>query len=285
MFNMSVINRCKQLRIIATLLLALVTPGAAMADVMILLHGHLGSHLDWRISGFNDVLQAAGWHDGGTIDTVENHVRLNPVRHAGDDTFYALDLPSEAGLDVQAARLDDALQQILPRHRGAKIIFTGFSAGGVVARLYMVRHPQLPVRALCTIASPHLGTDSAALALLAADSGLSAYASALGADFINHSQALYRDLMPEQAGNFLYKLNREPHPPARYIAIVRVNTEAEPGDWVVPVDSQDMNNVVALRGKVQTITTPGVHGVLAADARHLLSALAAPRPAPAADDL
>lgn len=283
--DMNVIHRYKQLRIIAALLLALVTPGIALADVMVLLHGHLGSHLDWRISGFNDVLQAAGWHDGGWIDTVEHHAHLNPVRQASDDTFYALDLPSEAALAMQAARLDDALHQILSRHAGAKIIFTGFSAGGVVARLYMVQHPQLPVRALCTIASPHLGTDSAALALLAADSGLSAYASALGADFINHSQALYRDLLPEQADNFLYKLNRKPHPPARYIAIVRVNTDAEPGDWVVPAYSQDMNNVAALRGKVQTITTPGVHGVLAADARHLLDALAVPTPAPAPDDL
>lgn len=271
--NMNLIICRKPFRIIITLLLALVAPGAAMADVMILLHGHLGSHLDWRISGFNDVLQAAGWHDGGVIDTVEHHARLKPVRQPGDDTFYSLDLPSEAGLDAQAARLDDALQQILPRHRGAKIIFTGFSAGGVVARLYMVRHPQLPVRALCTIASPHLGTDSAALALLAADSGLAAYATALGADFINHSQALYRDLMPEQPGNFLYKLNREPHPPARYIAIVRVNAETEAGDLVVPVYSQDMNNVIARHGRVKTITSPGVHGVLSDDARRLLDAL------------
>jgi len=273
---MTLLAFCKQFRMITGLLLVLASPCSAWPDVMVLLHGHLGSHLDWRISGFNDVLQAAGWHDGGTIDTEQKQARLKPVKHATDNTYYALDLPSEAALDVQAARLDDALQQIQPRHPGEKIIFTGFSAGGVVARLYMVRHPQLPVRALCTIAAPHLGTDSAELALLAADSPLSAYASALGADFINHSQALYRDLLPEQPGNFLYKLNREPHPLARYIAIVRVNSEAEPGDLVVPVYSQDMNNVVALHGKVETIATPGVHGVLADDAHHCLNALARP---------
>ncbi len=256
------------------LCLALGAPLNAWSQVMILLHGHLGSSIDFRISGFNDALKNAGWRDGGEIDTVRNTTELKPLRAAShDDTFYALDLPSESDLTEQASRLDTALQQILPRHPDTALVFTGFSAGGVVARLYMVRHPQLPVRALCTIASPHLGTESAELALLAAESPLSEYASQLGVDFINHSQALYQDLVRERPGSFLYKLNREPHPSARYIAIVRVNIDSEPGDLVVPADSQDMNNVVALRGKVMTLTTPGVHGVLADDARRLLRAL------------
>ena len=256
------------------LCLALGTPLNAWSQVMILLHGHLGSSIDFRISGFNDVLKNAGWRDGGEIDTVRNTADLKPLRPAAhDNTFYALDLPSEAALTVQAARLDTALKKILSRHPGTTLVFTGFSAGGVVARLYMVRHPQLPVRALCTIASPHLGTESAELALLAADSPLSEYASEFGVEFINHSQALYQDLVRERPGSFLYKLNREPHPATRYIAIVRVNSEAEPGDLVVPAYSQDMNNVVALQGKVTTLTTPGVHGVLADDARRLLQTL------------
>ena len=251
--------------------LILITPSAVHSQVMILLHGHLGSSIDWRISGFTGVLQEAGWRDGGVIDTVRNTADLKPLTSA--DTFYALDLPSEDSLIVQAARLDTALKRILPRHPGAALLFTGFSAGGVVARLYMVRHPHLPVRALCTIASPHLGTESAEIALLAAESLLSGYASMFGAEFINHSQALYRELVRERPGSFLYKLNREPHPAAQYIALVRVNSEAEPGDLVVPVYSQDMNNVVALHGRVQTLSGPGVHGVLADDARHLLAAL------------
>jgi triacylglycerol lipase len=254
--------------------LILVVPCTGLSQVMILLHGHLGSSIDWRISGFTGVLQDAGWRDGGVIDTVLNTADLKPL-HAADpaDTFYALDLPSEAALTVQAARLDAALIRILPQHPGEALLFTGFSAGGVVARLYMVRHPSLPVRVLCTIASPHLGTESAEIALLAAESPLSEYAAQFGADFINHSQALYKDLVRERPGSFLYKLNREPHPAAQYIALVRVNSEAEPGDLVVPVYSQDMNNVIALHGRVQTLSGPGVHGVLADDARHLLQTL------------
>ena len=256
----------------AGLILAL--PCTGWAQVMILLHGHLGSSIDWRISGFTSVLQDAGWRDGGVIDTVQNTSDLKPL-HAADpaDTFYSLDLPSEASLTVQADRLDAALKRILPRHPGEALLFTGFSAGGVVARLYMVRHPRLPVRALCTIAAPHLGTESAEIALLAADSPLSEYATLFGAEFINQSQALYKDLVRERPGSFLYKLNREPHPAAQYIALVRINSEAEPGDLVVPVYSQDMNNVIALRGRVQTLSGPGVHGVLADDARHLLKTL------------
>jgi triacylglycerol lipase len=254
--------------------LCLAGPCTAWPQVMILLHGHLGSSIDWRISGFTGVLQDAGWRDGGVIDTVQNTEDIKPLRTAEPaDTFYALDLPSEASLTTQAARLDVALQRILPRHPGEALLFTGFSAGGVVARLYMVRHPRLPVRALCTIASPHLGTESAEIALLAAESPLSEYATLFGAEFINHSQALYQDLVRERPGSFLYKLNREHHPEAQYIAMVRVNSEAEPGDLVVPVYSQDMNNVVALHGRVQTLSGPGVHGVLADDARHLLQTL------------
>jgi len=256
----------------AGLILAL--PCTGWSQVMILLHGHLGSSIDWRISGFTNVLQDAGWRDGGVIDTVQDSTDLKPLQAAAPaDTFYALDLPSEASLTVQAERLDAALKRILPRHPGEALLFTGFSAGGVVARLYMVRHPRLPVRALCTIASPHLGTESAEIALLAADSPLSEYATLFGAEFINHSQALYKDLVREQPGSFLYKLNRETHPTAQYIALVRINSEAEPGDLVVPVYSQDMNNVIALRGRVQTLSGPGVHGVLADDARHLLKTL------------
>ncbi len=254
--------------------LILAAPGSVQSQVMILLHGHLGSSVDWRISGFTGVLQNAGWRDGGVIDTVNNTMDIKPLRSADPlDTFYAIDLPSEASLTAQAASLDSALGRILPQHPGEALLFTGFSAGGVVARLYMVRHPHLPVRVLCTIASPHLGTESAEIALLASESPLSEYASLLGAEFINHSQALYKDLVRERPGSFLYKLNREPHPAAQYIALVRVNSEAEPGDLVVPVYSQDMNNVVALHGRVRTISGPGVHGVLADDARHLLQTL------------
>lgn len=264
--------RCLATALCAGLLLA--TPFPAWSEVMILLHGHIGSSIDWRISGFTDVLKNAGWRDGGVIDTVENSAALKALPATGpSDTYYAIDLPSEESLTVQAERLDTALRRILPRHSGEALLFTGFSAGGVVARLYMVRHPRLPVRALCTIASPHLGTESAEIALLAAESPLSEYAALFDADFINHSQALYKDLVREQPGSFLYKLNREHHPDAQYIAFVRINSEAEPGDLVVPVYSQDMNNVSALHGRVRTLKGPGVHGVLADDARQLLRTL------------
>ncbi len=267
-------QRCRHIAQLLCAVLALATPCIATSQVMILLHGHLGSSIDWRISGFTGVLQDAGWRDGGVVDTVQNTVELNPLPTVTPTgTFYALDLPSETSLTVQAARLGTALKHILPRHPGEALLFTGFSAGGVVARLYMVRHPLLPVRALCTIASPHLGTESAEIALLAAESPVSEYAALFGADFINHSQALYKDLVRERPGSFLYRLNREPHPIAQYIAIVRVNSVAEAGDLIVPVYSQDMNNVVALHGHVQTLSGPGVHGILADDARHLLQAL------------
>src|SRR3989338_4936717 len=110
-------HRFRRLAHVLCAWLILAVPRTGWAEVMILLHGHLGSSIDWRISGFTGVLQDAGWRDGGVIDTVQNTADFKPLPSADPaDTFYALDLPSEAALTVQAARLDAALQRILPRH-------------------------------------------------------------------------------------------------------------------------------------------------------------------------
>ena len=43
----------------------------------------------------------------------------------------------------------------------------------------------------------------------------------LGAHTLNRSQGLYQDLARERPGSLLFWLNRQEHPPARYVAVVR----------------------------------------------------------------
>ncbi len=257
------------------LLLFLAAP-IAQADTTLLLHGHLGSQMDFRDSGFTDAFQRAGWRDGGHYSAT--HTPTPPTERHASRIFCTVALTGEAPLRSQSRELGDAITKLRALRPHDPLILIGFSAGGVVARLYMVEHPQEDVRALITLASPHLGTESAALGRLIEDSGLGAYAEELGAGFIRRSQALYSDLLPEQPGSFLHALNRRPHPGARYIGIVRSNGEPEPGDLVVPAASQDLNNVHALRGRVETLHRPGVHGVTQEDGELIVRLLAAGAP-------
>jgi pimeloyl-ACP methyl ester carboxylesterase len=255
-----------------TALLFLAAP-LAHADTAILLHGHLGSQMDFRDSGFTDTFARAGWRDGGHFS--DQRTATIPGERGAARIFCTVALTGEAPLREQARQLGKAITQLRARRPHDPLVLIGFSAGGVVARLYMVEHPREDIRTLVTLASPHLGTESAALGRLIEDSGLGAYAEELGAGFIRRSQALYEDLLPEQPGSFLHALNRQAHPRARYISIVRINGEPEPGDLVVPAASQDLNNVHALRDRAETLHRPGVHGVTADDGELIVRLLAA----------
>ena len=140
------------------------------------------------------------------------------------------------------------------RHDGEPLIFVGHSAGGVLARLYMVKTPQTPVAAVVTIASPHRGTGLSEAALLVGQSPLSWGLPFIGADSINRSQGLFYDLTREAPGNLLFWLNRQRHPESRYLSVIR-------NDWVVAPESQDMRFVAALMnsGMVESAYSIGDH--------------------------
>ena len=63
----------------------------------------------------------------------------------------------------------DVIRNLYPHE---SLLLVGHSAGGVLGRLYMVTHPDKPVGVLITIASPHLGTESAEIGVMAGDSPL-----------------------------------------------------------------------------------------------------------------
>lgn len=254
--------------------LLLLAPVHAMAEALVLLQGYLGNDDPWRRSGAAAALLAAGWSDGGHLVTTPHGIINRGPRGHGSRRFYTLALDTEAPLLVQARQLEPYVADIRRQHTGETLYLVGYSAGGVVGRLYMVQHPQTRVGALITIGSPHLGTASAEAGLLAGQSPLGLIAPLLGADGLNRSQGLYHDLAREQPGSLLFWLNRQPHPQSRYISVVhRGGGLLGIGDLIVPQWSQDMNNVPVLRGRVQTIAVAAGHELRASDGKLLVEIL------------
>jgi triacylglycerol lipase len=270
MFRSSLLGRC--LGLAALFLLA--GPVLARAEALVLIHGYLGDGDLWYTAGVASSLEEAGWHDGGHLRTQSGTIAAtggHPGSYARE--FFAVDLPAEAPLLVQSARLADYLRFVRRFHKKDRMVLVGHSAGGVVARLTMVQHPTITVSALITIATPHLGTDSAELGAMASASPLGLFAPLMGVDILNKSRGLYADLVKERPGTVLFWLNRQPHPNATYISVVRKSEDISLGEFIVPAYSQDMAHVYALRGKTRTVSAPGEHALSSADGALLVRLL------------
>jgi pimeloyl-ACP methyl ester carboxylesterase len=265
--------RVRRVAAVALLVLGSVW-GAARADVAMLIPGYLSSPGDWRSSGVVAALEAAGWRDGGDLRWGPQGLLAPGERAPAARTLYTVSLPTEAPLALQARVLAGYVAAIGARHAGEGMTLVGHSAGGVVARLFMVQNPRSGVGALITIASPHLGTETAEIGALLGRTPLAWFAPLLGAETLNRSQGLYQDLSRENSGGILFWLNRQPHPQARYVAIVRAaDSLLGLGDLVVPSWSQDLNNVLVLRGRATRILVENGHGLSADDGPVLVRVL------------
>lgn len=256
-----------------TLALAAMTLAAsaatASADTVVLIQGYLGSAGSWRGTGIAAVMHDAGWRDGGHLSVAPGGVIQLLPGEPGGNRFVTVDLPTEAPAVVQSEVLGSYIAAIRRAQPKEPIVLVGHSAGGVVARLFMVRHPDAGITGLVTIASPHLGTSSAEMGSFVGSTPLSWVAPFMGLNTINRSQVLYHDLWRERPSNLLGWLNRVPHPTAKYVSVIRAGD-----DWVNGW-SQDMNLVPALRGSARTVVTPGGHGLRPADGALLADILRA----------
>lgn len=248
------------------------------ADVMVLVHGYLANPSSWEQSGINASLEAQGWKRGGLFSNSPTGVQLFESDNEADNTVYVVDLPAEAPVIVQSDFLLGMLKTIRQKRPDESIIIVGHSAGGVVARMSLIRGGAENVTTLITIASPHVGTTRANQALDATnESGPFGMVKNLfgGSDYdtLKRSRGLLFDLTQPYPGNMLYWLNNQTHPDIKYISVVRLNAVGFAGDDLVPGFSQDMNNVTALQGRSSVITTPAGHTLVAQDANTIVSIL------------
>lgn len=259
---------------------AILAPSAAMADTLVLVQGYLGTAGSWRASGIAPILHQRGWVDAGHL-FVGPDGRLNSTLPTprSKNRLYTLDLPTEAPIALQAQVLSANIAEVARRHPGEKISVAAHSAGGVVSRYEMVTNPRTQINTLVTIASPHLGTSTAEVGSMIGHSPLSWIAPFFGAGTINRSQILYRDLWRDGPFTMLGWLNRQPHPKARYVSVIRTTDVRAPyaGDSVVAGWSQDMNVVPALAGRAERFVSPGDHG-LRPDDGLLIADILAPHP-------
>lgn len=261
-------------------LLGVLFASASRADVLVLIHGYLSGAQSWDASGITTVLERAGWHRAGVFATGPSGIQLIPspgqsTRHK----VYVVDLPSEAPILAQAYPLRQILTTINALNPGEPILLVGHSAGGVVARAALVLGGARNVKALITIASPHLGTYRAEQALDATDIPFpfSMVTDMFGGetyDIARRSRGLFVDLVRPRPGSLLFWLNSQKHPDLQYYSIVRGEVAIMSGDYIVPGYSQDMNNVPALSGRSTRIAVGTQHGLEMIDGSVIVNLLA-----------
>ncbi len=249
------------------------------AEVMVLIHGYLGSADSWEVSGINAILDANGWKRGGLVTSKPAMAQFlqGPGKDA-DKKVYVVDLPADAPIMIQTDQFLAMMQTVQQFHPDEPIILVGHSAGGVVARMALIRGNLSNVRALITIASPHIGTSRASQALHATDeSGMFGFVKGFfggrNYDIVRHSRGLLFDLVHPHPGSLLYWLNAQQHPDIDYVSVIRTDPVGFAGDELVPGFSQDMNNIPAIHGNSNVVITPAGHTLVAQDGDTLIQIL------------
>jgi triacylglycerol esterase/lipase EstA (alpha/beta hydrolase family) len=266
--------RLHKILLLAVILFASIT---IKAESLLLIHGYQGTSKDWFDSGIVSLLEKNSWtYSGNLVVDRQGKVRTQYRKQKKDSQhkrkIYTVSVPSEAPIHFQARYLK-AITENLAR-KDEKISLAGHSAGGISARMLMVLNPDLPILHLVTIATPHLGTDTANIGALAGKTPLTMMAPFMGANTFNRSQGLYHDLKREQPNTFLYWLNRRKHPKAQYVSIVHIASNYSITDkMLAPAESQDMNNVYALHEKARTIKIRSGHSLTIQDGQILVDLL------------
>lgn len=223
------------------------------SQTLILVHGYQSGPSVWYDSGVVAALSRAGWinagilHDQGGVVGWELPLRQLPSSGgaaAGQRRFVAVSLPDEAPIAFQARWLTSYVQTVKQRFPGSELILAGHSAGAVVSRMVMVQHPEFGVSMLVSIAGPNHGAGLAGLGRAISDSPLGMVAPFMGLGTVNRSRGLYEDLNENSPNSAIRWLNQQPHPQARYVAVIHQNPG---GSQVVELPSQGLLGIPGLR--------------------------------------
>ncbi len=254
------------------------------ADVVVMVHGWAANADTWLSSGVHARMLKSGWQDAGMISTTPGGIsHMGPSAEKFNNSLYRVHLPAQAPMLVQASHLHAQLDYIRNRHVGEKISIVAHSAGGIVARLVLIKTDAPEIDTLITIASPHLGSHRAVDGLDIAHSkpffcpgpGIDLIKNIAGGDryrYLRDSSAALVDLVPESYGGILAWLNRQIHPDINYHSIIK-QTPGNNGDEIVPAFSQDMNQVEAIRGRSVTHMSVSSHALNPGDGELLVSIL------------
>lgn len=257
-------------KIVFILLLTLL-PSVLSARTMVFVHGYWEDGMVWRNQAVTLPLLQNHWLDGGTLmmrsDGIQKYSRSKsiPLKR---NVFYTVELPWTASIDQQAQFLSRYLAQIYAnRHQAISLV--GHSNGGLVARYVLVTQANIPINALITIATPHLGSPLAQFANLAHKTPFNEWSQLAGSKLLENSQQLFKQLRPEKPHNFLYWLNHQAHPKIPYLSIIRNNATLLPHkfDYIVPPYRQNMNKVFALRNQSATFSINKNHSLNSTDGR------------------
>lgn len=257
-------------KILFILLLTLI-PTVLSAKTLVLIHGYMEDGMVWRNQAVTVPLLQNHWLDGGTLTMRPDGIQkysLSKSIPLKRDVFYTVELPWTASIDQQAQFLSRYLAKIYAdRHQ--EISLVGHSNGGLVARYTLLSQLNIPINALISIATPHLGSPLAQLANLAHKTPLNELSQFAGSTLLDDSNRLFKQLRPEKPHNFLYWLNHQTHPNIPYLSIIRNNTTLLPHkfDYIVPPYSQNMNKVFALRNKSATFSINKNHSLSSIDGR------------------
>lgn len=251
----------------------------AKADILLLVHGFQSDMLTWQRAGIITVLEQHGWEKTDyLIASQKGIVPLHSPEKIPQKKIVILQLPSDITLKVQANMFTAALHHLADQYPNEQIIIVGHSLGGLTARLSLVKNGVFQVKALITIASPHLGTDLALMGMHELDNNMMTrwFKRMFGGgryQLLEASAPVIYDILPEQPGNMLFALNRQQHPNIHYFSVVRSYPSGRLGDKIVPGYSQNMHSVAAIRRRSTRILQGTQHDLTQQDAFSILNAV------------
>ena len=134
----------KMTRLLSSIGLILLS-SLAQAETLVLIPGFQEQGMAWRFRHVTSALESSGWVDAGNLNFSPKGI-VNSTRLAKrpKKALYTLELPTQLSIIQQSTILNQYLN-LLARIRKEPLSLVGHSAGGLVARYWLVTNHSVPV--------------------------------------------------------------------------------------------------------------------------------------------